>query len=115
MGIWGRVDAKEQLKKAKELKPHFYQNGEGILGSFALVEGTFTQLLKRPEDRYLIDEKKVATWKLVLVSTTKDAVIGILDYYEGIARLTSYSVLNSEEVLLVRELTYDEMEKIVSC
>ena len=61
--------------------PKFYAKPDGSpFGAIALTEGTETILSKMPQNEYAVDGKRVADWKMVLVSTTKDSIIGDCDY-----------------------------------
>ena len=78
--------------------PKFYAKPDGSpFGAIALTEGTETILPKMPQNEYAVDGKRVPDWKMVLVSTTKDSIIGDCDYQKALKKLedkskTSYTL-----------------------
>lgn len=67
---------------------------------------------KLPQNEYRVDGKAVAEWKLVLVSTTKDAIIGDADYFTALKSIEKYSLDSKKESVLVRGLTLSELESL---
>ena len=86
--------------------PKFYGKPDGApFGAIALTEGTETVLPKAPQ-------KAVADWKIVLVSTTKDCVIGDSDYFCALAKLKNYVQDTNDDAVLIRALSLEELEAI---
>ena len=85
--------------------PKFYGKPDGApFGAIALTEGTETE--------YAVDGKPVADWKIVLVSTTKDCVIGDSDYFCALAKLENYVQDTNDDAVLIRALSLEELEAI---
>ena len=62
-------------------KPNFYNGKDGKpFGAFALTEETVTSLPKNPKALYKINNEDVDEWKLVIVSTTKNGILGDFIY-----------------------------------
>ena len=93
--------------------PKFYGKPDGApFGAIALTEGTETVLPKAPQKEYAVDGKPVADWKIVLVSTTKDCVIGDSDYFCALAKLKNYVQDTNDDAVLIRALLLEELEAI---
>ena len=82
-------------------------------GAIALTEGTETILPKMPQNEYAVDGKRVADWKMVLVSTTKDGIIGDCDYQKALKKLEKNTLDSNENTILIKGLSLDELEAIV--
>lgn len=67
---------------------------------------------KLPQNEYRVDGKVVSDWKLVLVSTTKNAIIGDVDYFTALKNVEKYSLDSKKESILVRGLTLSELESL---
>ena len=110
----------DKLKKKRETEnwenayvavPQFYEKTDGTpFGAIALTEGTETVLPRSPQNRYQVDGKAVSEWKLVLVSTTKDAIIGDADYFAALKNLEKYVLGSKEDKVLVKGLSLSELE-----
>ena len=100
-------------RRAYFAAPKFYGKPDGALfGAIALTEGTETVLPKAPQKEYAVDGKPVADWKIVLVSTTKDCVIGDSDYFCALAKLKNYVQDTNDDAVLIRALSLEELEAI---
>ncbi len=94
--------------------PKFYVKlDDSSFGAIALTEGTETILPKMPQSEYAVDGKQVANWKMVLVSTTKDNIIGGCDYFRSLKKLEKYTLDFNENNILIKGLSLDELETIV--
>ena len=94
--------------------PKFYAKPDGSpFGAIALTEGTETILPKMPQNEYAVDGKRVADWKMVLVSTTKDGIIGDCDYQKALKKLEKYTLDSNENTILIKGLSLEELEAIV--
>lgn len=65
-----------------------------------------------PQKNYRIDGKSISEWKLVLVSTTKDTIIGDADYFAAVEKLRKYALDEKQDSILVKGLSLDELENI---
>ena len=93
--------------------PQFYAKPDGSpFGAIALTEGTETILPKMPQNKYAVDGEQVADWKMVLVSTTKDTIIGDCDYHKALKKLEKYALDSNENTILMKGLSLDELEAI---
>lgn len=94
--------------------PKFYAKPDGSpFGALALTEGTKTILPKMPQSEYAVDGKPVTDWKVVLVSTTRDGIIGDCDYFEALRKLEKYIVDFNEKSVLIKELSLSKLETIM--
>ena len=93
--------------------PKFYAKPDGSpFGAIALTEGTETILPKMPQNEYAVDGKRVADWKMVLVSTTKDDIIGDCDYQKALKKLEKHTLDSNENTILIKGLSLGELEAI---
>ncbi len=126
MGIFDKLKKKkdntDNNDKNSELKPvevytanaKFYSKPTGeIIGSFALTEGVITALPLNPREQFKVDNKEVVEWKLCLVSITEDKVIGMLEYYETLEKLRSYSIGEKDDYLIINPLTLSEQQELL--
>ena len=89
----------------------FYEKPDGSpFCAFALTEGTETILPKAPH--YAVDGKEISEYKLMLVSMTKDSIIGDCDYYDAIKKLGQYVIDSNDTELLIKGLSLKELESI---
>lgn len=116
MGLFDKVKGKKEIvnwSHAYVATPKFYGKPDGTpFGAIALTEGTETVLPKLPQNEYRVDGKVVSDWKLVLVSTTKNAIIGDVDYFTALKNVEKYSLDSKKESILVRGLTLSELESL---
>ena len=115
MGLFDKFKKKENGRNwddAYKANPSFYSKPDGNpFCAFALTEGTDTILPKAP--RYAVSGTEVKEYKLMLVSTTKDGVLGDCDYFDAIKKLEAFSVDSDNENLLIRGLSLSELEDIL--
>lgn len=97
---------------AYRANPQFYaKDGGSPFGAFALTEGTETILPKTP--RYAIEGKEISEYRLMLVSTTKDSILGECDYYEALEKLEAYELDSNDDSILVQGLSLSELEEVL--
>ncbi len=114
MGLFDKFKKKETSvwDNAYQANPHFYAKEDGNpFGAFALTEGTETILPKAPN--YAVDGNTITEYRLMLVSTTKDGVIGDLDYFVALSKLDKYKLDEKEDSILVRGLSLEEIEGLL--
>ena len=95
MGLFDKFKKKENnnWENAYIGKPNFYNGKDSKpFGAFALTEGTLTSFPKNPRLLYKVNNTEVDEWKLMLVSTTNNGVLGDIDYYEAINRLMKFVI-----------------------
>ena len=94
--------------------PNFYNGKDGKpFGAFALTEGTLTSFPKNPRLLYKVDNIEVDEWKLVLVSTTNNGVLGDIDYYEAINKLMKFVIDEKDNRMLIRGLSLEELNEML--
>jgi len=114
MGLFDKFKKKETngWENAYKANPQFYAKDDGNpFGAFALTEGTETILPKSPN--YAVDGNAITEYRLMLVSTTKDAVIGDIDYSIALSKLDNYKLDEAADSILIRGLSLDELEDLV--
>ena len=82
--------------------------------SFALSETVDTILPAAPETLYEIEGETISQWVLNFFSLTKDASLGFLEYHKALQQLQPYILETRGGYLLVRGLSLEEMEHILS-
>lgn len=87
-------------------EPQFYQDQAGNpFGSFALTEETLTLLPKHPHGQYAIGGEPVTDFRLALVSTTLDDMVGILAYEDALPGLRELAVQETATHFLLPSLS----------
>ncbi len=95
---------------AYSASPRLYGSPDGAsFGAIALTEGTKTILPKAPQEEYTSAGKPVSDWRLFLVSTTKDDVIGDCDYFDAMTKLSAHILDANEKSVLVKGLSLAEL------
>lgn len=116
MGLFNKFKKKEKgdWKNAYMGNPNFYKGKDGKpFGAFALTENTLTSLSKNPKALYKIDDTEVDEWKLMLVSTTNNGVLGDMDYYEAINKLMKFVVDENDNNILIKGLSLEELNEVL--
>ncbi len=116
MGLFDKLKGKKDIvdwSDACNATPKFYGKPDGSpFGAIALTEGTKTALPKNPQLEYKVDGKSVVEWRLVLVSTSKDTIIGDIDYFYALKKIEQYSLDTNKNAILVKELSLAELESL---
>ena len=115
MGLFDKLKKKDSSSwdNAYKANPKFYAKDDGSpFGAFALTEGTETFLPKSPN--YAVDGNPINEYRIMLVSTTTDAVIGDIDYYIALSKLEDYKLDETNDSILIRGLSLEELEGITS-
>ncbi len=113
MGLFHKRRQPAQWEDAYTAAPKFYRQPDGTpFGAIALTENTKTILPKNPQAEYAVDGQPVSQWQLLLVSTTKDGILGNCDYFEALARLKSQALDTNAQSILVRGLSLEELEAL---
>lgn len=116
MGLFDKLKSKKEIvdwSKAFSATPQFYGKPDGNpFGAIALTEGTETILPKAPRERYKVDGNAVSEWKMVLVSTSKDSVIGDADYFTALKKAEKYVLDSNEDSVLIKGLSLAELESL---
>lgn len=116
MGLFDKLKGKKESvdwSDAYNATPKFYEKPDGSpFGAIALTEGTKTVLPKNPQLEYKVDGKLVSEWKLVLISTSKETIIGDTDYFVALKKVEKYSLDTNKNAILVKELSLAELESL---
>ena len=115
MGLFDKLKGKKAVdwSNAYIATPKFYGKPDGTpFGAIALTEGTETVLPKTPQNEYRMNGKIVSEWKLVLVSTTKDTIVGDADYFTALQNVEKYALDSKKDSVLVKRLSLSELESL---
>lgn len=116
MGLFDKLKGKKDSvdwSDAHNATPKLYGKPDGSpFGAIALTEGTKMVLPKNPQSHYKVDGKPVPEWKLVLVSTSKNTIIGDNDYFVALKRIEQYSLDTNKDAILVKKLSLAELESL---
>lgn len=112
MGLFDKFKKNESKAKwdsAFKANAKFYEKPDGTaFCAFALTEGAETILPKAP--RYTVDGRELLEYKLILVSTSKDSVIGECNFFDAIKKLESFKLDSDDDNILVKGLSLSELE-----
>ena len=116
MGLFDKFK-KEKLpidwSNAYTVTPKFYGKPDGTpFGAIALTEGTETILPKTPQNEYAVDGKQVSDWKMILISTTQDAIVGDCDYFSALKKIEKYILDANANTVLIKGLSLEELDSI---
>lgn len=116
MGLLNRLKGKKEIvdwEDAYIVTPKFYQRSDGIpFGAITITEQVKTILPKTPQNEYRVDTQIISEWRMVLISTTKDTIVGDVDYFKALNRLERYVLDSNKEAILIRGLTLKELENL---
>ena len=116
MGLFDKFKKKEtnDWESAYVGKPNFYYGKDGKpFGVFVLTEGTLTSFSKNPRLFYKVDNTEVDEWKLMLVSTTNNGILGDIDYYDAIKKLMKYDIDENDNNILIKKLSLEELNEVL--
>lgn len=116
MGLFDKFKKKESnnWENAYIGNPNFYNGKDNKpFGVFALTEDTLTSFPKNPKSLYKVNNTEVNEWKLMLVSTTNNGVLGDIDYYEAINKLMKFVIDEKDNNILIRGLSLEELNQIL--
>lgn len=116
MGLFDKFKKKENndWENAYAGNPNFYNDKNGkLFGAFALTEGTLTSFPKNPKLLYKVDNIEVDEWKLMLVSTTNNVILGDIDYYDAIKKLMKYVIDENDNNILIKGLSLEELNEVL--
>ena len=128
MGLFDRFKGQKGTEgpKAPEAAPEVWENafkaninfygkeGEETFGALVLTEGTETILPTAPWEKYGLDGRPVADWRLVLVSITRQGILGMLDYRTAMEKLGPYIQDRREGLVLTGGLSLGELERLLA-
>jgi hypothetical protein len=99
-------------KGAYRAKVKYYSNDRDVMGVYALGEGVDTVLpVNHPRTAY--DGKEITHWELALVPVAEDRKMIRTDYQKSIKILPTIAKTEIvEDVMLVKGMTLEEMEKL---
>ena len=101
--------------QAYEANPHAFELEDGgLMVSFTLSETVDTILPAEPETLYEIEGETISLWALTFFSLTKDEILGSLEYHRALQRLQPYILETRDGHRLLRGLSLEEMELVLS-
>ena len=101
--------------QAYEASPHVFELEDGgLMVSFTLSETVDTILPAEPEALYEIEGETISLWALTFFSLTKDEILGSLEYHRALQRLQPYILETRDGHRLLRGLSLEEMELVLS-
>lgn len=117
MGLLDRLKGKKEninWNDAYTSTPKFYKSPteESAFGAISLTEGTKTILPKNPQNQYKVDNQKISDWRIVLISTTKNSIIGDADYFSTLTKLDKYIIDTKKDTILIRPLSFNELDSL---
>lgn len=116
MGFFSKLKGKREIvdwSHACVAAPKFYGKPDGTpFGAIALTEGVETVLPKLPQNEYRVEGQVVSEWKMVLISTTKDSIIGDSDYFTALKNIEKYTLDSKQDSILVKGLSLSELENL---
>jgi len=116
MGLFDKLKNKKNniVENVYIANPHFYKDKDDkVFASFALTEGTCTSFPKNPKLLYKVDNMEVNEWKLMLVSTSKNGVLGDIDYYDAINKLMKFVIDEKDDNIIIRGLSLNELNELL--
>mgnify|MGYP002538728676 FL=1 len=113
MGLFNKKKKTVNWDDAYKAKPHFYKQSDGsVFGAMSLTEGVKTMFLKQPQIHFEVEGQRISQWRIALISTTNDSMIGQLDYGTCLKKLQPYILAEDSNFILVRGLTLDELKSL---
>ncbi|OUQ79239.1 hypothetical protein B5E48_06065 [Massilimicrobiota sp. An105] len=113
MGLFNKKKKIDVWDDAYKAKPHFYKQSDGsVFGAMSLTEGVKTMFLKQPQIHFEVEGQRISQWRIALISTTNDSMIGQLDYGTCLKKLQPYILAEDSNFILVRGLTLDELKSL---
>lgn len=113
MGLFNKKKKIDVWEDAYKAKPHFYKQSDGsVFGAMSLTEGTKTMFMKQPQIHFQVEGQNISQWRLALISTTNDSMIGDMDYFMALKKLQPYILAEDSNFILVRGLTLDELKSL---
>lgn len=119
MGLFGKKtnkadkDLNTRWQEAYRANPHVYERDDGkIIVGLALTETTDSLFPLDAEKQWAIKGKTIDIFIISMVSITKDAVLGQIEYSEAMKRLKPYFLAEKDGWTLIRGLSLAEMEAL---
>lgn len=113
MGLFNKKKKIDVWDDAYKAKPHFYKQSDGsVFGAMSLTEGVKTMFLKQPQIHFEVEGQRISQWRIALIDTTNDSMIGQMDYGTCLKKLQPYILAEDSNFILVRGLTLDELKSL---
>lgn len=113
MGLFNKKKKIDVWDDAYKAKPHFYKQSDGsVFGAMSLAEGVKTMFLKQPQIHFEVEGQRISQWRIALIDTTNDSMIGQMDYGTCLKKLQPYILAEDSNFILVRGLTLDELKSL---
>ncbi|EAJ5678881.1 hypothetical protein YZ26_08205 [Campylobacter lari] len=103
----------KRWEEAYEAMPKLYEIPNETIVNFTLSEDTDTILFKEPWENFKLDnEDEEVEWRLSFFSISEDKPLGYLEYKEALEKLQEFSLIQSEERVLIRAMSLEELKKL---
>lgn len=112
-----KEEANQIWKEAYQASPKVYEKHDGtLLAGFALTEDCDSLFPVVPEEQWAIKDKTISEWRISLISLTnpKGGVIGEIEYYEAMQKLTPFILAQNGNWALIRKMTHQELQGLVN-
>lgn len=111
-GVSSQEEAARRWKDAYQANPQVFRkkDSEALLGNCTLTEDVDTLLPLYPQRQWAVDGRPVPVWILSIVSITENRILGQLEYQEAMKRLLPFSPAKSEDWVLIRAMTHQELD-----
>lgn len=94
--------------------PRYYRKDGRPFGVLAVNEGIETILPLAPHEYYNSADEMITRWRLLLYSSTKQEILGDVDYYDAMKCLSNgYFLDGNDDKVLVRALTLTELDALL--
>ena len=108
---WDEETAR-RWKDAYRASPKVYgrKDTDTLFGNCTLTEDVDTLLPLHPQRQWAANGRPVPEWILSIVSITENRILGQLEYQEAMKRLLPFSLAKSEDWVLIRAMTHQELD-----
>lgn len=107
-------DIQKIWQEAYRANPRAYEKDGTVIIGFALTESADSLFPIEPEKEWAIDGVTIDKWIITVVSLTnpQGGIIGQIEYHEAIKRLQPFVIAQSDNWILIRGMTHDELDKL---
>ena len=107
-------EAHDRWSQAYQAKPAAYRKDDKKFIAFTITEDTETVFPMDPKRMFQLDGKPVDDFRIGFCSLKEDRILDTVPFYFCIRYLSQYVVETREPYVLLRGLSHDEMQKIVT-
>lgn len=105
-------EVKKRWEDAYRANPNVYEKEGGLLVGFALTEDCDSIFPLVPEEQWAIEGRTIGLWMITMVSLTnpQGGIIGQMEYHEAMKRLQPYFIARSDNWVMIRAMTHEELD-----